>query len=73
MATLPAGPVFQGTYSGTSGAATDDSTGSAIEVVNNVPQPKQGLSKGKVAAAVIMPLLIIAGIVAACLQLQDDE
>ncbi|GJE90634.1 hypothetical protein PsYK624_067780 [Phanerochaete sordida] len=65
MATLPAGPVFQGTYTGTAGATADDSTGSAIEVVNNVPQPKQGLSKGKVAAAVIMPLLIIAGIVAA--------
>ncbi|EKM50994.1 uncharacterized protein PHACADRAFT_262926 [Phanerochaete carnosa HHB-10118-sp] len=65
MATLPAGPVFQGTYTGTSNATTtDDAPASAIQVVNNVPQPKQGLSKGKLAAAVIMPLLIIAAIVA---------
>lgn len=65
MATLPAGPVFQATYSGssTSGATTtDDSPDSAIEFVNNVPQAKH-LSKGKVAAAVIMPLLIIAAII----------
>lgn len=65
MATLPAGPVFQGTYSGSADAAKDDAPGSAIEVVNNVPHPKEGPSKGKVAAAVIMPLLVVAAIIAA--------
>ncbi|OBZ72871.1 Poly [ADP-ribose] polymerase 6 [Grifola frondosa] len=45
LATMPAGPVFTATYSGT---ATN----------------KQQQSKGKVAAAVIIPLLVIAALVA---------
>lgn len=66
MATLPAGPIFTATYSAPAGGVStpDTSSASAVEVVNNVPQPKHGLSKGKVAAAVIMPLLIIAAIIA---------
>jgi hypothetical protein len=65
MATLPAGPVFQATFTApASGTPQDTSVGSAIEVVNNVPQPDQSSHKGKIAAGVLVPLLIIAGIIA---------
>ena len=66
LATLPAGPVFTATYdSSVSGAASVNTTAtdSAIEVVNNLPSTSHGLSKGKVAAAVIMPLLVVAAII----------
>lgn len=65
MATLPAGPVFTATYSAsTSGAVSaNNATDSSIELVNNVPSTSHGLSKGKIAAAVIMPLLVIAAII----------
>lgn len=68
LATMPAGPVFSATYSAPSSGGTpvDADTSvpdSAIQVVNNVPDTHH-LSKGKVAAAVIMPLLIIGGIIA---------
>ncbi|KAH9929266.1 uncharacterized protein B0H18DRAFT_1094036 [Fomitopsis serialis] len=64
MATLPIGPMWNATYGGNQDASTssDTASGSIAESVNNVP--KQGLSKGKVAAAVIMTLLAVAGIVA---------
>ena len=63
MATLPAGPVFQATYtapaSGTPQATAPDS---AIEVVNNLPQTNDSSHKGRIAAGVLVPLLIIAAI-----------
>lgn len=63
MASLPAGPVWNATYSGSSNASTSGTTVSgAVQDVNNLP--KQGISKGKIAAAVIMTLLAVAGIIA---------
>jgi len=64
MSTLPIGPIWNATYSGNHDASTssDTASGSIAESVNNVP--KQGLAKGKIAAAVIMTLLAVAGIVA---------
>lgn len=64
LATLPAGPVFAATYKAPSSGppppdANLDMPDAAIQVVNNVPESHH-LSKGKVAAAVIMPLLIVA-------------
>lgn len=68
LATLPAGPVFTATYTApASGAPPPDADTSvpegAITMVNNLPASHH-LSRGKVAAAVIMPLLIIAGVIA---------
>ncbi|TFY50461.1 hypothetical protein EVJ58_g11041, partial [Rhodofomes roseus] len=63
MATLPAGPIWNATYSKSDASTNSDTaSGSISEDVNNVP--KHGLSKGKVAAAVIMTLLAVAGILA---------
>jgi len=63
MAPFPAGPVFTATYSGgASGALSNDdstaTTSGAVEQVNNFDS-KHGLSGGKIAAAVIMPLLVV--------------
>lgn len=68
MATLPAAPVFTATYTApTSGQVSADADtsipDSATQLVDNVPKSTQ-LSKGKIAAAVIMPLLIVAVIIA---------
>ncbi|KIP04644.1 hypothetical protein PHLGIDRAFT_25494 [Phlebiopsis gigantea 11061_1 CR5-6] len=64
LATLPAGPVFTATYDSSATNVTENTATSSIQVVNNVPKTTQSLSKGKVAAAVIMPLLIVAAIIA---------
>ena len=65
MATLPAGPVFTATYTAPSGATPADADTSIpesdVQVVNNV-ETHHGLSKGKVAAAVILPLLVVIGL-----------
>lgn len=65
MSSFAAGPLFNATYSGSNGSSTSSGTasGSIIEDVNNVPK-HEGLSKGKTAAAVIMTLLAVAGIIA---------
>jgi hypothetical protein len=68
--TLPAGPVFSATYTKpTSGAVSSSadttSPGSAITKVNNFSAAKTALAPGKTAAAVLMPLLFLALIVAA--------
>lgn len=64
LATMPAGPMFQATYSNTSGPVQDASVGGAIEQVNNFPA-KPSLSKGKVAAAVLLPIIIVCALIAA--------
>lgn len=63
LATMPAGPYFQGTYSNSSGPITQATVGS-IEQVNNFPA-KPTLSKGKVAAAVLMPIIIVLALIGA--------
>lgn len=70
LTTLPAGPVFTATYTpSSSGSPSPDAdpsvVESAVEVVNNLPKDNH-ISKGKIAAAVIMPLLIV-GLLAAYL------
>jgi hypothetical protein len=66
LATLPAGPIFTATYTappeGTPASADTSIPESGIEVVNNLPG-NHGLSGGKIAAAVIIPLLVIIGLV----------
>ncbi|KAL6306619.1 hypothetical protein BKA93DRAFT_149947 [Sparassis latifolia] len=67
LATMPAGPVFTATYtkptSGSVPAAADTSTpGASIQNVNNGPSKSHGLSKGAVAAAVLLPLLFVIGL-----------
>ena len=69
MATLPAGPVFTATYTAPStGAPPPDADTSipesATQVVDNVPKSNH-LSKGKVAAAVLMPMIVVGAIIAA--------
>lgn len=69
MASLPAGPVFTATYTAPTGGATpaDADTSipeSGVQVVNNV-ETHHGLSGGKIAAAVILPLLVVIGIAVA--------
>ena len=61
---FPAAPIFTATYSGTS---TDGSAAvaGAVEQVNNTPTEKHGLSKGALAAAVLIPLLLVIGLVSA--------
>lgn len=58
---LPAGPVFTATYSGPS--VSGSVSGGVTENVNNFS--KHGMSKGAVAAAVILPLLAIAALIGA--------
>ena len=62
-ATLPPGPFFTATYSGTSTGST--AVAGAVEQVNNTPTEKHGLSKGAVVAAVLIPLLFIIGLISA--------
>lgn len=64
MSSFPAGPLFNVTNSGSTSSSSSSSTaaGSIIEDVDNVPK-NEGLSKGQIAAAVIMTLLAVAGIV----------
>ena len=64
MATLPAGPVFTATYTPTANGsdASSQAPVGAIQNVNNFDT--NHLSKGKIAAAVIMPLLVVIAIFA---------
>ena len=67
MATLPAGPLFTVSYSADSDAsgalATSDTTATTnIEQVNNF-NTNHSSNKGKIAAAVIVPLLVIIALV----------
>ncbi|OSC99574.1 hypothetical protein PYCCODRAFT_1372865 [Trametes coccinea BRFM310] len=55
----PAGPLFTATYSGTSKSTA---VAGAVEQVNNLPSTKHGLSKGAVAAAVLIPMLFLIGL-----------
>ena len=57
------GPLFTATYSGNSTDTTAVAGG--VEQVNNFPTKKHGLSKGAVAAAVLIPLLFIIGLIVA--------
>ncbi|TFK87247.1 hypothetical protein K466DRAFT_491184 [Polyporus arcularius HHB13444] len=63
MVTTPAGPLFSATYSGTDHSSS--AVAGAVEQVNNTVTEKHGLSKGAVAAAVIIPLLIAIALVSA--------
>ncbi|KAI0312762.1 hypothetical protein OF83DRAFT_1086801 [Amylostereum chailletii] len=68
QSSLPAGPVFKATYSapssGDTPAVADTSTSDAsVTNVNNAPSHHHGLSKGAVAAAVLIPLLVIGFLV----------
>ncbi|TBU25268.1 hypothetical protein BD311DRAFT_669966 [Dichomitus squalens] len=56
-----AGPLFTATYSGNS--TGDSAVAGAVEQVNNLPTEKHGPSKGAIAAAVIIPLLFIIGLI----------
>ncbi|OJT02598.1 hypothetical protein TRAPUB_6862 [Trametes pubescens] len=58
MVSTPAGPLFTATYSGTA----DTAIAGAVEQVNNTPSDKHGLSKGAVAAAVLIPLLLLTSL-----------
>ncbi|KAH9847717.1 hypothetical protein C2E23DRAFT_483874 [Lenzites betulinus] len=57
--TTPAGPLFTAAYSGTAETAA---VAGAVEQVNNTPTEKHGLSKGLVAAAVLIPLLLLTAL-----------
>ncbi|KAI0338801.1 hypothetical protein BDW22DRAFT_1337400 [Trametopsis cervina] len=65
LASLPAGPVFSATYTAPDGPvpveADTSIPESGIQVVNNLPS-HHGLSGGKLAAAVLIPLLFIIGL-----------
>lgn len=64
---LPAGPVFNASVSDASAASSSSTDTSSYTQVNNGPSTssaKHGVSKGGIAAAVIIPLLAIAGLVA---------
>ncbi|KAH7886597.1 hypothetical protein F5I97DRAFT_1011095 [Phlebopus sp. FC_14] len=72
LSPLPAGPVFTATYSaptsGSTPAAADLSTPNSVTYVNNFPT-NSSLSKGKIAAGVLVPLFFIALGVAAYLKI----
>ncbi|KAI0668098.1 hypothetical protein C8Q78DRAFT_980400 [Trametes maxima] len=59
MVTTPAGPLFTATYTGTSNTTA---VAGAVEQVNNVSTGSHGLSKGAIAAAVLLPLLFLIGL-----------
>ena len=69
QAPFPPGPIFTVTYQTPSGSAPASADTSkpdgAVTVVNNGPFTNTHTSGGKVAAAVVMPLLLIMGIVIA--------
>ncbi|KAI0049134.1 hypothetical protein FA95DRAFT_1604665 [Auriscalpium vulgare] len=77
-ATMPAGPIFTATYTAPSGSTPDAADTSkpdgAVTVVHNIPSTHHGLAGGKVAAAVLMPLLfVIALIVGAYLKIKRER
>lgn len=67
MASLPAGPVFNSTYNPPSsgGVPAEADTSSPYTAIQNEQPAHTGLSGGKIAAAVIMPLLVVAAIAVA--------
>ncbi|KAL4249008.1 hypothetical protein ABKN59_006416 [Abortiporus biennis] len=65
LAEYPASPAFIGTYNPSNAtASTSSQVAGGIENVNNFDHTKQ-LSKGKVAAAVLMPILVVLAIIGA--------
>lgn len=73
-ATLAAGPIFTGTYNATAAAIANPGSNSTVSTTpldsaqritaaNNLPA--KGLTKGQIAAAVIMPILVVAAGIAA--------
>lgn len=78
LSPYPAGPIFTVTYhpssSSTPAAADLSNSGSTITIVNNAPSTHKSLSGGKLAAAVLMPLLVvIALIVGAYVKLKRER
>ena len=69
LATLPAGPMFTATYtapsSGTPAVADVTKADSGVTVINNMPTTSHGLSTGKIAVAVIIPLMFIVALIVA--------
>jgi hypothetical protein len=69
MATLPAGPVFTATYDAknysSTSSDTNTNTADTITKVNNGAEAKHKLSSGATAAAVLIPLLFIIGLLTA--------
>ncbi|KLO07750.1 hypothetical protein SCHPADRAFT_859755 [Schizopora paradoxa] len=64
MATLPAGPIWHAQYTATSSSSdsilNSNATESGVTEVNNLPNAtKSGLSKGSIAAAVLVPLIVL--------------
>ncbi|KAI0350811.1 hypothetical protein OH77DRAFT_1412417 [Trametes cingulata] len=55
----PPGPPFTASYHGNANVAAAVGT---VEQVNNLPSEKHGLSKGAVAAAVLIPILFLIGL-----------
>ncbi|EIN06503.1 hypothetical protein PUNSTDRAFT_53946 [Punctularia strigosozonata HHB-11173 SS5] len=66
MATLPAGPIWTATYdpSNYTGSSSDTDT-DTTDTITNAAESKHGLSKGATAAAVLLPLLFIIGLIVA--------
>ncbi|THU76115.1 hypothetical protein K435DRAFT_879686 [Dendrothele bispora CBS 962.96] len=69
MATLPAGPVFTATYSAPSSGETPDiadisksSSDTGVTKVDASPAETPSSHKGKIAAAVLVPLLVLIGL-----------
>jgi hypothetical protein len=66
LSPFPAGPVFTATATPSAdGKSSSTSSGSGITTVNNMGAIKKPLSPGRTAAAVIMPLLVVAFLIAA--------
>jgi len=64
LSPFPAGPVFTATATPPVDGKTSTSSGSGITTVNNMGAIKKPLSPGRTAAAVIMPLLVVALLIA---------
>lgn len=67
MNTLPAGPVFTAKFTSAAGGSTASDSSAVDSGITDVSQQnvKHGLSGGKIAAAVIIPLLVIGLCIAA--------
>ncbi|KAI0294612.1 hypothetical protein B0F90DRAFT_1278129 [Multifurca ochricompacta] len=79
LAPYPAGPVFTVTYhapssGGTPAVADTSKADTVVTVVKNAPSSHQHISGGKLAAAVLMPLLIVIFLIsAAYVKLRRDR
>lgn len=78
QASYPAGPIFTVTYQppstgGPPVAADTSKPDSPVTIVNNAPYTPKRLSGGKVAAAVIMPLLIVFVLAAAYVRMRRER